>query len=629
MKKKGLSFNYITLTLICQLFLCLILPVATAKAKDVNNFNFDSFEADYYIKKDADNSAKMHVVEKFTATFPEKQNKGICREIPYLGQNGARTLPNLSRDNITITRNGTSEPIYSIEKETDGGYYRVCTGTEEYIEGVQAFVFEYDFYGVATEYSKAEKNWQEIYWNTNGTGWMQHFETLTARVHFENPEMLTGETSCYVGKSGAKGIARCKTTKNADGFQFAAEDLRAYENLTFDIELKQGSYAIKAPEKSNIMYAITAVVVGFCALILFFAIRKFNKTSEKRKFYKQFFVAPQYTAPKDFNLLEMAKVYIGKTKDEKVAVLLDMIVNGKIEIVENGKNVFGKKWAVIPKVSANNMQAYERYIIEILNGGNDFVVDEKIEIKRQSADGNLIALGKLFDENAKKTGKIHGLFEEKEKAAFPSAILWLIIIVAYGPCLAGFLAEMIDFNKNNEAVLMSEGVILENFVPLTIACSIIFIVSIIIKSILISKYNKVVNHTLKGLEMSRYMDGLKLYITMAEKDRLKFLQSVEGAPRDEGGIVKLNEKLLPYAALFGVEESWMRELAKYYELKGSDTPIWYNSVGVYNIAAFSSALHTTSSYVTSSSHYSSSGSSGGGGGGHSGGGGGGGGGGGR
>lgn len=241
----------------------------------------------------------------------------------------------------------------------------------------------------------------------------------------------------------------------------------------------------------------------------------------------------------------------------------------------------------------------------------------------------MIALGKLFDENAKKTGKIHGLFEEKEKAAFPSAILWLIIIVAYGPCLAGFLAEMIDFNKNNEAVLMSEGVILENFVPLTIACSIIFIVSIIIKNILISKYNKVVNHTLKGLEMSRYMDGLKLYITMAEKDRLKFLQSVEGAPRDDKGIVKLNEKLLPYAALFGVEESWMRELAKYYELKGNDAPIWYNSVGLYNISSFSSALRATSSYVTSSSHYSSSGSSGGGGGGHSGGGGGGGGGGGR
>ena len=128
------------------------------------------------------------------------------------------------------------------------------------------------------------------------------------------------------------------------------------------------------------------------------------------------------------------------------------------------------------------------------------------------------------------------------------------------------------------------------------------------------------------------MDGLKLYISMAEKDRLEFLQSVKGADVSDKGIVKIYEKLLPYAALFGVEKSWMKELEKYCEIRDIKEPDWYH---VNNFAAFytvSQTLHSASSFVSYSTHYSSgggSGFSGGGGGGFSGGGGGGGGGGGR
>ena len=59
--------------------------------------------------------------------------------------------------------------------------------------------------------------------------------------------------------------------------------------------------------------------------------------------------------------------------------------------------------------------------------------------------------------------------------------------------------------------------------------------------------------------------GIRDYIALAEKDRLAFLQSPTGAElRDDVGIgaqvVLLNEKLLPYAVLFGLEKEWMREL---------------------------------------------------------------------
>ncbi|MBR1875054.1 DUF2207 domain-containing protein, partial [Candidatus Saccharibacteria bacterium] len=138
-------------------------------------------------------------------------------------------------------------------------------------------------------------------------------------------------------------------------------------------------------------------------------------------------------------------------------------------------------------------------------------------------------------------------------------------------------------------------------------------------------------HTDKGLDISNYMDGLKLYIKMAEADRLKFLQSVEGVDTSETGIVKLNEKLLPYAALFGLEKSWMNELSKCYELHEEVSPNWYASGFNYSIinsamrSAVSRPIDTSSSGGSSGGSWSSSSSSsGGGGGGFSGGGGGGG-----
>lgn len=58
--------------------------------------------------------------------------------------------------------------------------------------------------------------------------------------------------------------------------------------------------------------------------------------------------------------------------------------------------------------------------------------------------------------------------------------------------------------------------------------------------------------------------GLHDYIRLAEKDRLAYLQSPTGAERrpaaNELEVLVLNEKLLPYAVLFGLEKQWMKEL---------------------------------------------------------------------
>src|SRR3546814_73874 len=83
--------------------------------------------------------------------------------------------------------------------------------------------------------------------------------------------------------------------------------------------------------------------------------------------------------------------------------------------------------------------------------------------------------------------------------------------------------------------------------------------------------------TAKGSELREHLEGLREYIRLAEADRLQMLQSVSGAERistsDTTAIVKIYEKLLPYAVIFGLEKEWAAEIAKYYD---TNPPDWYS-----------------------------------------------------
>ena len=115
----------------------------------------------------------------------------------------------------------------------------------------------------------------------------------------------------------------------------------------------------------------------------------------------------------------------------------------------------------------------------------------------------------------------------------------------------------------------------------------------------------------KGLALRRHLAGLKRYIGVAEVERLQMLQSPEGAEKvkvdaaDEKQLVKLYERVLPYAVLFGQEKEWSAQLGKYYEQVG-EQPDWYSGQGVFNAAVFSAGMSNLSSTAVSISSFESS-----------------------
>jgi len=110
---------------------------------------------------------------------------------------------------------------------------------------------------------------------------------------------------------------------------------------------------------------------------------------------------------------------------------------------------------------------------------------------------------------------------------------------------------------------------------------------------------------------------MKMYLELAEKDRFAMLQSATGADRidttDGRQVVKLYEKLLPWAVIWGIEDSWARELEIQLQQTGEELD-WYVGTGGFQSAYFLGALTglasgTSAPISTSGSSWSSSGGS--------------------
>ncbi len=594
------------------------------------NFYFKDFTGDYYLSRDEKGVSHLKVVEKFTTEFPNyNQNKGICREIPTTNQDGKNiVLPRLSRSDLTLTRNGLAEPIYSIDKYN--GYYEVCTGDDDYVLGEQVYEFKYEFEKVITDFA----DYQELYWDTNGNGWTQKFEKVTARVHFDEEvaEAYTGKSWCYVGRYGESGQERCQISKIEDGVSFTASGLSARENLTFDTEIEAGTFNVPGPETSYFFVGVFFVALAVCGLALISPIRKFFKTREKIKHYKSYFVKPEYQPHEKYSLAEMAEIFIGKKKNVKVAILLDLIVRKKVNLVRKESKIFGTKEWALKVLDLDGLGVDELAVLAILNGGDEVEVGDMVAIRTRGASSGMIKLAKKFNETVVAKLKKHRLVEKdykiKESAAVGGAWLLWVFGLCWGLPIGIAVFEALYEEAGLEAKIVYGGAL---FPVLSVA---VVILTIIVWRNLRKRTQKFAEHTMAGLEASRYMDGLRLYIKMAEAERLKFLQSVDGADVSNEGIVKLYEKLLPYAAVFGLEESWTKELEKYYRLEEVSSPDWF--VAGITASEMSRIMRTagtnmrrSTTYVSSGGGISggggfSSGGSGGGGGGFSGGGGGGG-----
>ena len=106
--------------------------------------------------------------------------------------------------------------------------------------------------------------------------------------------------------------------------------------------------------------------------------------------------------------------------------------------------------------------------------------------------------------------------------------------------------------------------------------------------------------TLSGRKIMDQIEGFKLYLSVAEKDRLNLLNPPEKTPA-------LFEKYLPYALALDVENAWSEQFAEVLAKAGTETqpysPIWYSgsSWDSFHTSRFSDSLGSSFAGAISSS----------------------------
>ena len=555
---------------------------------DVNDFSFESFDAVYELSqnKDFDNRPEIHVTETIVAIFPEiNQNRGIKRSIP---SSSYGVYPGLIEIHSVTDENGADRDYEVIEEEGFNNIY-IKKDDDSFVNGRQTYVIEYTQSWVIRNFQASSGN-DEFYWDVNGTGWLQSFGRVSASVKVDKElqsNLLTSAVSCYQGLSGSTKSCEVKQL-SADQMYFAASNLMPGENLTISIPFTAGAVNTSGPNvdgsASWIIYQIAALLA---LLVLAWAV--YFRIYRIRSRGKNQFTVPEYKPAATPTLLDTS-IISRKSSHLIQALIVELAVKQQIEI----EAVTGDDKSFILRRTSS---ALDQDGVMAALGLSQSGAETRIGSSADDAQNQLIsvALQKLIAGKVRAVNS--GGYFSKRALGLP-ALGWLVGLALY----IVWIIVALQLDQMTGAGYVAAPIL--SFLPFSA-----------VYWLLVSKRS----YTAKGSSVISHLKGLEMYIELAEKDRLEFLQSPKGAllkPSELTGkqVLKLYEEVLPWAILLGLQKQWSQVLTELYREQGS--PSWFSGAPfmTQSLSSFGQAL--SSSLATSSSGGSSgSGSSGGGGGG--------------
>lgn len=551
----------------------------------VDDFTFQSMNADYTLGRAEDGTSTLRVVETFVAVFPDAdQNHGLRRSIP----DSYKQQP-LFPELVSIT-DGDGRTRESETKSNDGDFV-MTSRADGFVRGPQTYVFTYMLRNVTGTFADTRDD--EFYWDVNGVQWSQPFGEVTATLHVDGAlaQALTGQQACYQGRE--KSTQQCDISADAetDGattVTAGASDLGPNETMTIAVGFRKDTFT---PFDSSYLASPWGWLQGVAGLgllgaLVFAIVARVRKLSDAPG---RPTIIAEYTPPRGVDALQSA-VLLGSTTKAIPAEVLEQAVVGSIRIVEGGKKFFGGVKLQAELIDRSRSDGDGRMLLRGLFGGDKqpgAIFEFGSTDRRFSAAAQKILL--WANEELVRSGL-------RRKVSGWTRALPLVIAIAAAVLVIvlGLLAMGAGVDPGIPVVLMG--------------ASIVIVVTV---GIFLSRKPL----TAAGAEVRDHLAGLKEFIEWAEADRIRMLQSPAGAERvqvdvdDPRQMLKLYEVLLPYAVVFGQEKQWAAELAVLY---GADVaPYWYVGTHGFNASSFSAGIGSLSASASSSS--STSGGSGGGG----------------
>ena len=569
----------------------------------VDDFTFASMAADFRLGIDAEGHSTLATTETLVARFPETdQNHGIRRQIPthYRGQPTGLSIDSVT-DGSGVALDFETEII---DDDTDAEYLSVIIADDDFVHGDQTYVISYQQSHVILFPDDTAD--EEFYWEVNGTGWAQPFDEVTATLHVA-PELvpdLTGDSTCLQG--GATSGSPCDSLEGAmvgDEWVItaAAHDLAAHEGLTLVAGFDAGTFVPRDDSFTANPFPTIALLAALAALATAVLASVMRATRWRNAPGRPTIIA-EYLPPAGVNLLQAGDVLGAKARSKAIAAqLLQFAVRGNVRVLEAD----GTKHYLLELRSRAGLDPTEQAVLTAFFPARDPLGTVR-DLKTTSTK-----LGATLQkaQKAARSGMVVDGLRETTGSALRRGLMAVGIVTGIVAVVASAIAFATEVAGAWPALSLVGGLVA---VIVTIA------VSIDVRPL-----------TRRGAELRDYLKGVTVYISLAEADRLRVLQSPQGALRtpyrpSEGAVpsptepvrvLKLYERLLPFAVLTGQEKEWSKVLGDYYA-GTHEQPDWYAGTAGFNAAYFATgvaafASSTSSAWSGGASSSSSSGFSGG------------------
>ena len=518
--------------------------------------------------------------------------RGIYRDFPtrYKDRAGNRVVVGFQM--IEVLRDGSPEPWFT---ETKRNGIRINTGNDDFLPTPAQFTFTLRYR--TTRQLGFFDTHDELYWNAIGTGW--DFPIESGSVEVRLPQAVPMDRMKAEGYTGAQGQQGqdydARITEPGMARWLLTRPLAPREGFTVVLSFPKG--LVTQPNamqrwmwllKDN--RGVLIALAGLVALLLFCA-RRWHRVGRDPK---PGVIITRYDPPAGYSpagLRYMQRMHYDTRCFS--SDLLSLAVAGNLRI-HREKGILKEAWELEKTDTDQRASAEHEALLSKLFPDNT----RTLELKNTNAaevSGAQLAHSNLLEKRFKPA-----LFKRNG-----SSIGIALLIVAVSAALA---------------FLLGGG----GGIPLIIAVLAVMVAVLITFSVLVKA------PTPEGRKLLDEIEGLKRYLSVAERDELKQLPGPDAPPALDA---KRYEMLLPYAVALEVEDAWTKKFtvaAGAAAVAAATAGIaWYRGSNIGDLGSFSKAMGSSlTSQIASSSHAPGS-SSGGGGGGSSGGGGGGGGGGGR
>ena len=595
---------------------------------------------------EVDKSGLVTVIETISVVAEGQEIKrGIYRDFPTDYTDRAGHHFKVGFTVLEVQRDGRTEPYHTKQMNN---------GTRVYI-GDKDIYLKPGPYTYQLTYQTSRQvgfflDYDELYWNVTGNGWAFPIEVAKATIILPKGTTVL-QSSYYTGPQGS-------TETNAEVMSLSGNEisfrtttpLAPQEGLTVAVGWPKG--VVTEPDlkdkaafffNDNLIVLIGAVGL----LILFFYYisvwLKVGKDPEPGA------IIPRFHPPGDFTPAAARFVKrMGFDNKTFGAAIVSLAVK-KYLTINDEQGTF-----TLTKAKEGNLNALskgEKKIVGKLFSSSDSLKLKKTNHKtiRQSISALKKSLQADFEALHFKRNRMYmlpGLLitlliiismvitaPEKEIAMFMS--VWLSGWTAGCSALiySTYTAWKKAFSSGGELADKGAALFLSffslpflagwvtGFIVLTGATSITGVMVLLVVIVMnILFYHLLKAPTLYGRKMIDQLEGLKLYLSVAEKDRLNLLNQPEKTP-------ELFEEFLPWALALDVEQEWgeqFQELLERAQQEGTYSPVWYHSNRPFSSSVLASSLGSSLSSSIASSSTAPGSSSGSGGGGSSGGGGGGG-----